>query len=111
MTEIVTQYGLGLAGTPGDRHTPRIRTTFAQVKYILESYPELQGRVGHVVVKVWHEFYGLKALFDAGNYEAVTAIMAGAQPGVPNYKTVSRNYHRVCEKYPDLYRSPEEAGQ
>lgn len=103
----VTQKGFDFMG---DKSEPVITGTFAQVKYVLETKPALRGRVGAVVAEVWHEFYGLDHKIRNGQVDVVLEIIAGEYAGVPNYKTVSRNYHRVCEKHPDLYREPVEDG-
>lgn len=106
MGGVVTQMGFF-----GDQDRPTITSVFAQVKFVLEAYPELRGKVGAVVVRVWHEFYKLEELVRAGDYETVAAIIGGEAAGVPNYKTVSRNYHRVCEKFPGLYKEPAGGGE
>jgi hypothetical protein len=41
-------------------------------------------------------------MVEAGNADQVFNVIAGKDPLVPNYKTVSRNYHRVTERHPDL---------
>lgn len=93
----------------GDSVTvPMITGTFAQVKYLLETQPQLRGRVGAVVAEVWREFHGLDHKIRAGDVTGVMAVISGQAKGVPNYKTVSRNYHRVCEQFPDLYKEPPE---
>lgn len=104
----ITQKGFDFMG---DKSEPVVTGTFAQVKYVLEEYPGLRGNVGAVVAKVWALFYGLSDLIVAGDVVEVLAIIAGGRKHVPNYKTVSRNYHRVCERHPDLYREPVEDKQ
>jgi len=100
---------LGMFGL--DKDVPIISGTFAQVRFVLETNPDLRGHVGAVVAKVWDEFHGLGQLIENGQVEVVLDIIGGKRKGVPNYKTVSRNYHRVCKKFPDLYKEPpEDAG-
>ena len=104
MSQTIRQ--MGFPGIAQDDIKATITGTFAQVKFVLEGYPDLRGRVGAVVVKVWAEFYGLEDLIRGGRYESVAEIMAGEHKSVPNYKTVSRNYHRVCKRHPELYQEP-----
>lgn len=94
-----------------DLDVPVISGTFAQVKFVLESRADLRGHVGRVVAEVWRQFYGLDNLVRSGDVDAVMDMIGGKRKGTPNYKTVSRNYHRVCEKFPDLYREPPEDGE
>lgn len=88
-------------GEPVER--PALATVFAQVRYILEEYPECRGNVGLTVAKVWYEFYGLGELVETGNSKAVFAKLAGEDEGFVNYKTVERNIYRVAKKYNDLW--------
>lgn len=83
---------------------PAITGLFAQVRYVLEEYPECRGDVGATVAKVWFTFYSLGDLIESGDSVAAYKAIAG-KTGMPNYKTVSRNYHRVIEKFPDLAKA------
>lgn len=101
---------LGFPEVVDDVDVPVTSRVFAQVRVVLEENPELRGRVGAVVATVWDQFHGLGKLIESGETDAVLAIIAGEWPHTPNYKTVSRNYHRVCEQYPHLAAPPQKAG-
>lgn len=81
---------------------PAISTTFAQVKFVLETDKRCRGNVGRTVAEVWQEFYGFDHMIRRGDVEEILDVIAGEHKSVPNYKTVSRNYHRVLKKHPDL---------
>lgn len=93
----------------GGQDIPIVSGAYRQVKLLLERYPECRGHVGRTVSKYWAEFSGIDQLIENGQVDAVHEIISGERKGVPNYKTVSRAYHRVCKDHPHLYVAEEDA--